>query len=410
MNALAPDPRDYDPFAKEVMADPLPYYRALRAQAPALFLPRYDTWVFSRFQDIMDVLAVGDNAFIATDTTLPNPERLLRHNEGKVEEFGLDPLPIGAMLGSPHYEVLRQAHMKPFRPKQVAAVEALVRKLADERLDLLLPQGTFDLTQAYGGLVSAGMICHLLDMPLSLAPEVLDLVNQLSLTDPEQGGNDVAVTIGRSVEMMRPHIARRRAAGADGEVPAIDGLIQLDYYGRPLTDDEIAVQLTCIFIGGVETVPKIAAHGLMELASRPDQLAAVRADLAKNVPVAVEEMIRYCAPAQWFARTAHKDVQVAGADIKVGQRVMVLFASAARDEAEYADPDAFLWNRPIKRLLAFGYGQHFCIGVHLARLEIRVLAETFLRRVPAFSFNMEGAVRLPSSFQWGWNSLPVVIG
>jgi cytochrome P450 len=121
-------------------------------------------------------------------------------------------------------------------------------------------------------------------------------------------------------------------------------------------------------------------------------------------------MIRYCAPAQWFARTAHKPVKGAGADIKGGPRIMVLFASAARDEDEYERPDEFIWNRPIRRLLAFGYGQHFCIGVHLARLEIRVLVEEFLKRAPSFSFDMARAVRLPSSFQWGWNSLPVVIG
>lgn len=410
MKARALDHLEYDPFSKEVMTDPLPYYRALRAKAPALYLPKYDTWVFSKFQDIMDVLAIGDNAFIASESTLPNPERLLRHNDGPPQELPLDPMPIGAMLGSPHYEILRQAHMKPFRPKFVAGLQARIRELANERLDALLPKKTFDLTQDYGGLVAAGMICHLLDMPPSHAREVLDLVNQLSLTDPEKGGNDVAVTIGRSVEMMRSCIARRRAAGADGSTPLIDGLVQLGHYGRPLTDDEIAVQLTCVFIGGVETVPKIAAHGLMELADRPEQLAAVREDLAKNVPVAVEEMIRFCAPAQWFARTAHKDVEVAGADIKAGQRIMVLFASAARDEAEYDRPDEFIWDRDIKRLLSFGYGQHFCIGVHLARLELQVLVAEFLGRVPAYSFDMARAVRPPSSFQWGWNSLPVVIG
>jgi cytochrome P450 len=148
----------------------------------------------------------------------------------------------------------------------------------------------------------------------------------------------------------------------------------------------------------------------MELAARPDQLAAVREDLTKNIPIVVEEIIRYCAPAQWFVRTAHKDVSVAGADIKVGQRIMVLFGSANRDEDEYDHPDEFIWNRSNRRGLAFGYGQHFCIGVHLARMELRVLVEEFLKRVDAYSFDMSKAIRLPSSFQWGWNNLPVEIG
>jgi cytochrome P450 len=148
----------------------------------------------------------------------------------------------------------------------------------------------------------------------------------------------------------------------------------------------------------------------MELAERPEQLAEVRRNLDANVPSAVEEMIRYCAPAQWFARTAHKDVKVAGADIRKGQRVIVLFGSAARDPAEFAQPDEFIWNRKIQRVLSFGTGQHYCIGIHLARLEIKILAQTFLQRTRQFSFDMENAVRQPSSFQWGWNVLPVAVG
>ena len=139
-----------------------------------------------------------------------------------------------------------------------------------------------------------------------------------------------------------------------------------------MSDAEVATQLVCAFVGGTETVRKIAAHGLMELNDRPEQMPAVRADLAVNVPVAVEKMIRFCAPAQWFARTAHKDVQVAGADIRKGQRIIVLFGSAARDEAEFEHPDAFQWDRKIGRVLSFGTGQH-CIGIHLARLELRIL-------------------------------------
>jgi cytochrome P450 len=135
----------------------------------------------------------------------------------------------------------------------------------------------------------------------------------------------------------------------------------------------------------------------------------VRSDLATNVPLVVEEMIRFCAPAQWFARTAHRDVTVAGVDIRKGQRVIALFGSAARDETEFDEPDRFIWNRKIERVLSFGAGPHYCIGIHLARLELRILVETFLRRVDSFAFDMERAVRLPSSFQWGWNRLPISV-
>jgi cytochrome P450 len=399
----------YDPFSAEVMANPLPFYARLRREAPVLYLKKYDSYVFSRFQDIVDVMTTPGNAFVASESTLPTLDTLLRHNNGVVPAVPMDPLPPGPLLGSPHFEVLRTAHMRPFRPTQVRAMAAFIQHVCDECLDRLLPQGQFDLTQDYGGFVAASTICHLFDMPLSRAGDVLELVNDLSRTDKEGGANDVPTIIGTCVAMMIESITRRREAGADGLNPLIDGLIRLDYYGRPLSDVEVATQLVCAFVGGTETVPKIAAHGLMELARHPQPLAAVRADLAGNVPQAVEEMIRFCAPAQWFARTAHRDVTVAGVNIRKGQRVIALFGSAARDEAEFDEPDRFIWNRRIDRVLSFGAGPHYCIGIHLARLELRILVETFLRRVDRYSFDMENAVRLPSSFQWGWNKLPVII-
>jgi cytochrome P450 len=164
-----------------------------------------------------------------------------------------------------------------------------------------------------------------------------------------------------------------------------------------------------VFIGGTETVPKIVAHGLWELGRHPGQMAAVRADLDANVPVVREEMIRFCAPAQWFARTVRRPFTIGDTTIKPGQRIITLLASANRDEREYPDPDDFVWDRPIKRLLAFGRGQHFCLGVHLARLEIAIMVSEWLKRVPDFRILSEAASRPPSSFQWGWNNVPVEV-
>ena len=126
------------------------------------------------------------------------------------------------------------------------------------------------------------------------------------------------------------------------------------------------------------------------------------------MPVAREEMIRYCAPAQWFARTVRTPFTIHDTTINPGQRIITLLASAGRDEREYADPDAFIWNRPIERLIAFGRGQHFCLGVHLARLEIGIMVTEWLRRVPDFHVITESAWRPPSSFQWGWNNVSPV--
>jgi cytochrome P450 len=404
------EPFTYDPFSKEVMANPLPWYKELRANHPVYYAAKYDTWVFSRFDDIVELLSQGDNTFIASEQTLPTPEHLSTvHHEGPPPPLPMDPLPRSSNLGSPWYEQIRQAQLKPLRPKSVASIEPMMRELARKRLDLLLPKGEFDLTQEYGGIVSASVICHFFDMPLTMAAHVRDAVNAVTVTDPEAGGLDLAQLVERLVALILPAVERRRAAGADGSVPFLDGLINYRFDGRPLTNREVAMQSICVFVGGTETVPKITAHGLLELSSRPAQLAAVQSDLGTNVPTAVEEMIRYCAPAQWFLRTAHKGTVVAGQPIRAGQRVMFLFGSAARDEDEFNQPDEFVWNRTIERVLSFGFGQHHCIGVHVARFELRVLVEEFLKRVESFSFDMSKSTRLPSSFQWGWNSLFVRI-
>jgi cytochrome P450 len=121
-------------------------------------------------------------------------------------------------------------------------------------------------------------------------------------------------------------------------------------------------------------------------------------------------MLRFCGPAQWFGRTCRKETTIAGQRIQPGQRVVYLTQSANRDPREFTDPDQFRWDRPIPRTLAFGLGQHFCIGLHVARLEGRVMLEEFLGRVDDYDIDLASAVRRPSSFQWGYNVMPVVVG
>ena len=401
----------YDPFSPAVMANPLPFYKTLRRDHPVLYLPKYDGYVFSRFQDVLELLSFVDNTFMESEGSLPTPAALRRRNESAPALPPADgPFPIAQRFGMPVYGEIRRAHVKPLMPHSAASLTEFVRSLANQRLDLLLPQGRFNLTRDYGGIISSSVIMHLMRMPLALAGQALDIVNSGTRTDPELGGFDSAAVAQEAIRFYLPYVQARADAGADGSVPLIDGLFKYRFNGRPLSVAEIAHQCVCAFIGGIETTPKIVAHGLMELWAHPEQLTAVRADLDTNVPKVAEEMIRYCAPAQWFMRTAHKRVTVAGQTIEPGQRVFYLVASALRDEREFDNPDEFRWNRNISRTLAFGHGVHFCIGAHVARMEIKVMVDTFLRRVPQFSFDMEAAVRLPSSFQWGWSTLPVVIG
>lgn len=399
----------YDPFDAAVMANPLPYYRILRDQHPVYYMPQWDTFALSRFDDIWTVLEVNNGTFVASEGTLPPASVLAQHNSGPVDDPPLHPLPFHAMFDADLYGQIRRTHSRPFRPRSVTDLEGRIRTLANERLDALLPGGSFDLTQDYGGIVVAAIVCELCGIPTDLAPQVLATVNAGSLAQPGEGV-DTGQARPNYFEYLLPAVQRRRADPSGGPLDVVDGL--LGYHlpdGSALDDMEVATQMLCIFIGGTETVPKIVAHGLWELSRRPDQLAAVRADLDNNVLVARDEMIRFCAPAQWFARTVRKPFEIHGQTLNPGQRVITLLASANRDEREYPEPDEFIWDRPIRRSLAFGRGQHFCIGYHLARLEVAVLLQEWLRRVPDYAIQGDTATRLPSSFQWGWNNIPVEV-
>jgi cytochrome P450 len=399
----------YDPFDPAVMADPLPYYRVLRDRYPVYYIGKWDTFALSRFADIWDVLEVNDGTFVASEGTLPAATVLAEHNHGPIADPPLHPMPFHANFDSPIYDDVRRTHSASFRPKSVAKLHERIRALANERLDVLLPRGRFDLTQEYGGIVAASVVCELLGLPVELAPEVLATVNAGSLAQP---GSGVEVANARPgyLEYLIPVVARRRADPSDGKLPIVDGILGYRLPdGSEFNDVEAATQLLGVFIGGTETVPKIVAHGLWELGRRHDALAAVRADLNANVPAARDEMIRYCAPAQWFARTVRKSVTIHDTTINPGQRIITLLASANRDEREYPQPDEFIWDRRIGRSLAFGRGQHFCLGYHLARLEIAVMVTEWLKRVPDYRIVSDAASRPPSSFQWGWNSIPVEV-
>lgn len=399
----------YDPFDPDVMADPLPYYRILRDEYPLYYIEKWDTYALSRFTDIWDVLGITDGTFVASEGTLPAANVLSRHNVGPVPDPPWHPMPFHANFDSPIYENVRRCTSAQFRPRSVSKLADRIRTLANERLDELLPRGRFDLTQDYGGIVAAAMVCEFVGLPVELASEVLATVNAGSLAQPGEG-----VEVGNArpgyLSYLTPIVARRRAEGSDGSVPIADSLIDFRLPdGSAFSDMEAAVQMLGVFIGGTETVPKITATGLWQLRRHPEQLAAVRADLDGNVPIAREEIIRYSAPAQWFARTVRRPYTIHGTTINPGQRIITLLASAARDEREYENPDQFVWNRPIERLLSFGRGQHFCLGVHVARLEITIMIEEWLKRVPDYHIDENAASRPPSSFQWGWNNIPVEV-
>lgn len=403
----APAGFHYDPFSRTAMTDPLPLYAVLRDHHPVYYMAEYDTYAISRFEDVLRVLGDTTDTFQSTEGSLPAPDRLRVHFDRAMPLPPTDPMGLHTAHPASVHGPIRQAHGRPLRPRAVTRLADSIRELVDTRLDELLPRGRFDLVQDFAGIVAASVMCSMFRIPTSCAPEILATVNSATRTDSPGGGVDFAVLTETIQGLIEPVVARRRAEGADGTFPLVDGLLAHRIDGRPLTDEEVARQLIGVLIGGTETLPKVFAHGLMELWRAPEQQEQVRADPVTRGHQAFEEMLRFCGPAQWFMRAVHQPTEVAGVAIRPGQRVQLLIQSANRDPREFDAPDTFRWDRPVPRTLAFGHGPHFCIGVHLARLEGRILLEQWLRRVPEYEVLEEHTVRPPSSFQWGWTEVPV---
>jgi cytochrome P450 len=401
------DAVDYDPFSMAAMSDPLPIYRRLRDHRPVYRLDRYNGWALSRFADVWDVEHDTEH-FSISDGPIFAREKISIPLRGAPPPPVLDRMPSFSTLDPPLNPRLRQALGAPLRPGPIGRLESVVRDLARARLDELVGLGRFDITADYGGPVSSGVMCRVVGLPASSAPAVLALVNR-SMGRQPPGLTPDGLAAGAELHAMVTELvaACRRARDTD-PASMIGGLLTSGIAGRPLYDAEIASQVSTIISGGTETVPKVVAGGLLELWRHPDQRRAVAGDPA-HCATAFEEMLRFGAPLQWVGRTVTAPVIVAGTPMAPGERVLLLLASANRDEREFDDPDEFRWDRPIPRHLAFGYGVHFCIGHHVARLEGRVLLEELLARLPNYEIDLDGAVRPPSEFQVGYTAMPLVV-
>jgi len=398
----------YDPFSIAVMRDPLPYYKELRDHFPVHHMPQYNAWAFSRFEDVLSIFE-NDAHFHSAEGTLSNKEGLSKFEKGAGPKWQKDPTPLLGFNETETYGKLRQAMMAELKPKSVTALADDIRKRTNALLDKLIPQKRFNVTLDFAGIVAAGSVCGMAGVPVEDAAEVLAAANLATKQDPVTGGfpPDWIKNRDTLLEICRKAVRRQIAGQSDRPLPVIEKLRELEVEGRKLTVNDIAILISSILLGGSETLPKVFAHGLLELNRNPSQKAEVMSDLENNARPAFEEMLRYCGPAQWFMRTVLTPVTIAGHKLEVGERVVALIQSGNRDEREYPNPDQFQWNRPNTRHLGFGNGLHFCIGSHLARLEGKILLQEFLRRVPEYT--IEEAVRTPSSFQWGYSSMALSI-
>ena len=204
---------------------------------------------------------------------------------------------------------------------------------------------------------------------------------------------------------IEPVLDERRRTGASDDLIGI--LVQAEIDGDRLDQPSLIHESLLILIGGDETTRHVLSGGMLALQEHPDQLKRLQAD-PSLLPVAVEEMLRWVTPIKNMVRTTTRDVELRGARIPAGAEVMLLYPSANRDEAVFADPGSFNVGRDPNPHLAFGFGAHFCLGNQLARLELRVMFERLFERLPDLALAAPGPYPVRhSNFICGVESMPV---
>jgi cytochrome P450 family 142 subfamily A polypeptide 1 len=319
------------------------------------------------------------------------------------------PVPHMIAMDRPDHMVRRNLVNRGFTPRRVAAYEPRVRAICGRILDAVAERGECDFVADVAAPLPLIVIGDLLGVDAADHERLLrwsdDLMRALGSADPER----LAAQARAAVE-YRDYclgvVADRRARPPAEDLMSV--LVHAEVDGARLDDESLFMESLLILIGGDETTRHVISGGMHQLLRHPDQLRALRAD-PSGIPRAVEEMLRWVTPIQNMMRTAAADAEVGGHRFRAGDRLLLMYPSANRDEDAFPDPFRFDVTRDPNPHVAFGgRGAHHCLGSSLARLELRVLFEEVLRRVPDLELASDEPPPLrPANFVVGIERLPV---
>ena len=295
-----------------------------------------------------------------------------------------DAPPVPSMINSDASEHLarRSINKARFTPSAVRRYEAYVREAAIDLIGKVHPLGTCDLVRDLAMPLPMRIIGRMMDLPEDDYTQLLkwsDLIATGLANMPSEFEAEVLAAAAEFEGYITAWFKRREVDPGDDILSAI---VQARILGQPLTKKDRIHEALLLLVGGDETTRHVLTGGIVALLQHPEQFAALKSD-PTGIPRAVEEMLRWVTPVKTLARTVTADTTLGNQRLKLGDRIILLFESGNRDATEFPHPDRFDVTRDPNRHLSFGgYGRHHCLGAHLARLEIRVMLEEILRRLP----------------------------
>ncbi len=332
--------------------------RRLRAEEPVAWCPQAGGfWAITRYRDVVTVLRTPQTFSSWRGGVLledPPPEFL-----GKLRESLMNRDP-------PDHTRLRRLVNRTLNPRRLEQLDQRVAAHAAELVHAVRGRGGCDFVHDIAEAMPLFMICEILGIPEGDRRRLYALTDRMFSTeprDPAEAMRDKVAAAGEMRAYGAQLAAQRRAT------PGEDLMSELAAEPE-LTDGELQAFFMLLFNAGTDTTRSLLAYGMDLLLDRPDVVEHLRGDAAR-LPIAIEEMLRYQPPVIQIRRTATEATELSGVRIAEGDKVVVFFPSANRDDAVFAEPDTFDPSRSPNEHVSFGYGAHFCLGAPLARLEAR---------------------------------------
>jgi cytochrome P450 len=307
------------------------------------------------------------------------------------------------MMDPPKHTMYRRLISSQFTPRSASELGPRVRELASDIIDAVIERGECDLVDDIAGELPSYVIAELLGLPLEDGRKLYRLTETIHSAPESLPPGAGAAAVMEMFQYASGVIAEKRARpGNDLSTK----LLNAEVDGGRFDDIDFQLFFMLLVDAGGDTTRNLVAGGMLALFEHPGERRKLKAALDTLLPSAVEEMLRWVSPVIYMRRTATENTKIGKTIVKKGEKVVLYYGSANRDASVFDEPDRFDVAREPNPHLAFGGGQHFCLGAHIARVEIEAMLREILTRIPDIE-PTGPAVWLPSTFISGPKSLPV---